>query len=239
MIVHVYTIVRNEEYMIKYFLRHYTTFADHIFVVDDNSDDRTRDIVLSYPRQLTTCLLYKYPSGMNEDHLGQTYVDYYKIHSRDAADWVICVDVDEFLYHPNIKLTLDVARIVGHGVLKSTGYAMVTATPPQNGGQIYSVDKMGVRCRGYDKTLVFDPRFDITFGAGRHKMHYPPNAVVGHLGLKLLHYHDLSPEYLTERIRRNFSRMAPSSLRDFTMNYRIKRGLRSYHRAMATAERII
>src|SRR4030042_1555898 len=36
MIIHVYSIMRNEEDLLPYFLRHYSTFADTIFILNKN-----------------------------------------------------------------------------------------------------------------------------------------------------------------------------------------------------------
>ena len=63
--IDVYSIVRNDRYILPYFLRHYSTFADRIFIIDDHSTDNTVEIVKANPK--VTLLPFEYNRGMNED----------------------------------------------------------------------------------------------------------------------------------------------------------------------------
>ena len=47
--IHVYTMSYSEEMFMPYFLRHYTSFAERVVVLDNHSSDRTADIVRSFP----------------------------------------------------------------------------------------------------------------------------------------------------------------------------------------------
>lgn len=239
MIVHVYTIVRNEEMMMQYFLRHYSTFADRIFVIDDNSTDKTRELVVACPK--ATLLPFNFKNGLQEFDMSSAYTLMYQEHSRGWADWVICVDVDEFVYRPDILAVLNECKLRGMQVLGSTGYIMVSEQPPNNGGQIYDELKLGIRARGYDKPVAFDPAVTVCYGPGRHTLLAPVDTVRGTAGLKLLHYCYLSPEYIVNRITRNFSRMLDMDplKRTNDMNYRIRRALDAYEVALTTRERVI
>jgi len=65
MITHIFSIVRNDAYILPYFIRHYSTFADQIFIIDDHSTDNTKEIANSFPK--VTVLDYEYNNGFDED----------------------------------------------------------------------------------------------------------------------------------------------------------------------------
>ena len=102
--IHIFSIVRNDAYILPYFIRHYSTFADKIFIIDDHSTDNTKEIANSFPN--VEVLDYEYNNGFNEDSFSQSLIDHYKKHSRGKADWVMCADSDEFIYHKDMKKVL-------------------------------------------------------------------------------------------------------------------------------------
>src|SRR3989338_1733301 len=106
--VHIFSIMWNEEYILPYFLRHYSTFADKIFIINDHSTDKTTTIARSNNK--VTVLDYKYKPGLDEANFNRCFTRYYKKYSRGVADWVMCVDADEFIYHPNLVQNLDYQR---------------------------------------------------------------------------------------------------------------------------------
>ena len=217
--------MRNEEYMLPYFLRHYETFADKIFIFDDHSTDRTVEIARDHNK--TILQDFKYNRGMNEDDFNDCFEKSYKKYSRDLADWVICVDGDEFIYNKNVIGVLKEQKERGVQVIQSIGYMMVSEVLPQKKGQIYEESKKGIRFPKYDKTVIFDPSLDITFGEGRHTTNIPRGAKVAQKDLLLLHYRYLSKEYFLERSNMQWPR---TNMDDKTINYRMKRGVAWYKR---------
>ncbi len=229
MIVHVFSIVWNEEKLLPYFLRHYETFADKIFIVNDHSTDRTAEIATAHPK--VTLLDFPYGNGLHQADFSQCFEDFYKRFSRGAADWVMCVDGDELIYRRDMRGTLKAQREHGVRALKTTGYQMVSKDFPTTEGQIYDQIKTGVRSRGYDKPVVFDPELDVKLGDGRHTIQLPEGVSAGRAQLLLLHYRYLSRDFLIERSKNSYSRIY-YDMDEPTKIYRMKRGLDYFDNAI-------
>lgn len=210
MIVHVYTITKDEEFLMPYFLRHYSTFADRIFVIlDKESKDRTREIIEGCGK----AEILEYPSnnGLDEFDFSKVYSDYYRLLSRGVADWVICVDTDEFIYHENVLGALSLAKFKGYKVLWCKGYMMISEKLPQTSGQIYEEIKEGIYEKIYNKCAIFNPSEDVIYGKGRHTLSVPIGTGRKDIGLKLLHFRYLSREFIVERTTNNFRSIRGSS----------------------------
>ena len=221
--IHIYSIMRNEEFLLPYFLRHYSTFADKIFIIDDHSTDRTAEIAKANPK--VELIPFPFERGLNEDDFSRCFEGSYRKYSQGIADWVMCVDGDEFVYTNNIYKNLDKHRHLGTGVLRCTAYTMVSEKLPSGNGQIYEESFMGARCRGFDKPIIFNPTIEIRFGDGRHKIKVPPGIEIKKSHFLLLHYRYLSESFFLERSKMDFSRMDMSNeIKD----YRINRGRKWY-----------
>ena len=216
--IHVFSIMWNEEFILPYFLRHYATFADRIFVIDDHSTDRTAEIAKAHPK--VTLLDYEY-EGLVEDDFNKTFAKAYKEHSRQA-DWAMCVDADELVYHPHITKALEHRQ----GVLKTTGYFIVSDHLPVGGGQIYDELFMGVRFPKWDKPIIFDPKLDVMFGDGRHSVNQPAQPT----DIKLLHYRYMSRQYVIDRNTASYPRV---DMTEDQREYRMKKALDWYDNALA------
>ena len=239
MIIHVYTTCRNEKYMMPFWLRHYSTFADRLFVLDDCSEDGTREIVQAHSH--ATLLPYGFDDGLHEDHINQAYMAAYKEHSRGVADWVICCDVDELLYRPNMREALFQAFRNRVDAIPADGYIMVADQPPEGEGQLYDYLTQGIPSPPYSKTLIFNPAMDVSFGEGRHTTNLPEGCIVKDIDMLLLHYCWLSRDYIRQRIERNFNRMLwkdPQARRK-EMMYRIGRAMVAYDQSLVTRLSVI
>jgi len=134
MTVWLYTVCRNEELLMPYFLRHYSKFVDRIIVYDANSTDRTREIVSQQPqvelRRFDYC--EKFDDVAFVEFTSKQYLE-----ARGRADWVIWVDADEFLFHNNITALLNSYLERGITLPLTQGYSMVSKEPPRGNLQIY------------------------------------------------------------------------------------------------------
>lgn len=210
-----------------YFLRHYQQFAK-VFVIDDFSTDHTVKIA----RQAgATVLQYPYLRRLNEEDHSNCFVDMYKHYSKDA-DWVMCVDTDEFIHFQG-----DIGGYLGgkQGIVKPKGYMMISENPPTTTGQIYDEIKTGVRMRQYDKPVIVQPHIELEFGDGRHSVKSDVKPITS--DLKLLHYKYLGRNYYEQRSLQVYPRTDMGS--DEIRAYRLTRGLRWYDRHINTKEIVI
>jgi len=230
-ILHVYTVVWNESYMMPYFLRHYEKVADKILVFDDFSTDGTRDIVKAHPK----AELHDWPceSGMIEPVKAKFFSREYRTRSRGIADWVICVDCDEFIYHPDLRSVLEEQKALGTKAIKpDQGLIVGATTTPHTDGQLYDACPYGFERRAYAKPVIFTPDIDVWFGHGQHHSAVRPDVPkVRGTGIVLLHCCYLSREWILEHLKVRFARMPQHELD------RVNAGGLTHDVAVATAMR--
>lgn len=221
--IHVYSIMFNEEFMLPYFLRHYETIADQIFVWEDQSTDNTRAILSQHPK--VTLLETPEVHGIHEGYWITKLWPRYKELSRGQADYVICVDTDELAYHPGgLVGVLEEQKRFGVQLIHCRGYTMMADAPPTTTSQIYDEIKLGVRDRWSSKWCVFSPEIELEFQRGRHG--YPrvaPDIVWRkEIGARLLHYRYLGHRYFEQRDARNAQRIgvAEGRSRDYSSTAR-------------------
>lgn len=199
--IDVYSIMRNEEVILPYFLRHYEKIADRIFVFEDNSTDNTLKILMGHPKVV---LLDVNQHGINETYWTEELWPQYEIFSRGRADWVMCVDADEFVYHPKLMDTLEAQKFIKTDLLFCRGYTLVSDVLPTTDGQIYDEIKMGLPDRWSGKWAVFSPEIYLRYGQGRHTVKEHSDArAESKTGIKLLHYRYLGPQYFESRDIKN------------------------------------
>lgn len=217
--IYIYAFCWNERRMLPYFLRHYTSFSDRVVVYDNMSDDGSREILESCP----AAEVRPWDTGglSDEDSLRELKNSCWE-ESRGVADWVMIVDVDEFVYHPDLVAYLE--RMRGHAVLRPRGYQMWHPHFPTGSGQIYDEVKIGERCPGFfDKLCVFNPDLvdRINYHVGSH--HADPTAPVTGSELKLLHFKHLGWQYLYDRQVRMRGRIHPAARERGWFSYDLSR----------------
>lgn len=195
--IHLYTVAWNEEYIMPYFLRHYSKFCDKIFVYDNESTDSTVDIVKSFPN--TEVKSFKSEDKFND--LANLYIksNMYK-QSRGEADWVIVVDADEFIYYPNIKEKLSEYDQQGINFPKIIGYEMMPGCELDSNDDLPEKYKLGTRFINLDKRAIFKPELDMKYGVGCHFAEIPQGAKESQSQeIKLLHYKMINMDYFIQR----------------------------------------
>jgi glycosyltransferase involved in cell wall biosynthesis len=206
MIVHTYALCFNEEVLLPYFLRHYGKASDRIVIYDNGSTDRSIEIIKASKAELRP-----FDTGGEHKDRAQTELKSTCYHeSRGIADWVIVVDMDEFLWHPDFRGLLEKYSKDGITFPKVAGYDMVSPVVPSGQGQIYDEIQSGLRNSVYyDKREVFHPSIDINFSPGCHLSYANGNLKESaEADVKLLHYRYLGPDYFTKRYSMRMARIS-------------------------------
>ncbi|MBB3188408.1 glycosyltransferase family 2 protein [Microbacter margulisiae] len=227
-VVHLYAVCWNEEKIIPFFLIHYNEFVDHYYIYDNYSDDTT-DSLLSAQSNIT---VLKYDTGGTFNDLAHQQIknNAWK-QSRGKADFVIVCDMDEFLYHPEIKSFLTV-HLTNKSIFQPHGFEMISAYYPDATKSITQSVKTGFPSHYFNKMILFDPHriTEINFKPGAHEA-YPEGIVKisQYDELKLLHYKNLGIEYMLNRINMYRKRLSQ-------VNRELEMGLQYEHENQAIIE---
>ncbi|OGH24572.1 MAG: hypothetical protein A3B47_03790 [Candidatus Levybacteria bacterium RIFCSPLOWO2_01_FULL_39_24] len=205
--IDVYVMVYNEEFLLPYFLKHYGSFAQNIYAFYDESPDNSRKILSQHPK-VTIFDLKEH--GLNEGYwISKLWTKYEEL-SRGKADWVVLVDADEFLYHPNLMEVLKREKKLGTQLIQPQGFTMFSETLPTTTGQIYDEVKNGLPDYWATQCVLFDPAIYIRFRNGCHsiaELQGNTSFKKGEeIGVKMLHYRYFGRKYLEDRDTKNFSR---------------------------------
>src|SRR6516165_10860911 len=144
MVIHLYALAWNEEVIMPYFLRYYSDFCDKIVIYDNESTDKTVEIVNSFPN---TEIRSWNSNNQIDDHLYLRVKNNCYKESRGIADWVIVGDADEFLFHPNLKERLEYYKEAGITLPKVTGYDMVPNCELDPSANLPYVYRRGTRAK--------------------------------------------------------------------------------------------
>ena len=122
--------------------------------------------------------------------------------SRDVSDWVICTDIDEHLFHPDLHSYLEIARNSGITIVPALGYQMLSETFPNEGQWLCQDLTMGAPFWEMNKLNVFSPNeIDaVNYSLGRHTAAPTGNVVAPDRDeLLLFHYKYLNFENTYQR----------------------------------------
>ena len=121
--IEVFTLAWNEPVSIRRFCEVYQKFADRVVVYDYGSTDHTMDVVREFGG-VEARASYR---GMDARETGLLVKDFTSfkrnVWRESAADWVVVVDPDEWLYHPNMREYL--AGCLHHLALRARGYNVI------------------------------------------------------------------------------------------------------------------
>ena len=123
-IIHLYSILWNEEVMLPYFFSYYDQYVDKYIFFDDGSDDRTKEIIEKHPKTEFRSLPLEYPDSYvkSAQHIQNSCWK----ESIGIADWVIITSVDEYLYHPSLLKYLNHCEKRGITLIPAVGFQMIS-----------------------------------------------------------------------------------------------------------------
>lgn len=188
--------------MLPFFFRHYDQFVDRYVIYDDNSTDATLAMLHAHPRVVARPLSRSVPDSFELSVL-PIFNSHWK-ESRGNADWVIIVDIDEHLFHPDLAAYLTACNQGGVTAIPALGYEMISDTFPQGEHRLCELVRKGAPASFMSKMSIFDPNrlIETNFTVGRHsadpkgKLRYPNVD-----RLLNLHFKWLGIDYLNERYR--------------------------------------
>lgn len=212
-IVHYYALCWNEEKILPFVLDYYGRFADRITIYDNCSTDRSREIISSYQNtQIIEFGKDEFDDTIHNDIKNNCWKQ-----SRGKADFVVVCDMDEFIYSPDIKASLEQLISQGVTVVQPEGYDMYSKDYPtySKGILITDIVKRGIRSQWFDKCILFDPHavVEIYYKPGAHECH-----PVGRInrssttGFKLLHYKNIGLEQTIQRIHTYAQRLSKENI---------------------------
>lgn len=169
--VHLYAACWNEVKMLGFFFRHYDPWVDRYVMYDDGSTDGTLDILRGHPKVDLRTLDRTDPDSVMRSQTAMFNSAWKQ--SRDVADWVVLVDIDEHLHlagGADVRSYLAAQRGLGVTLIPALGFNMVSLDMPVDEGRLVDVVRRGVAARALNKLLVFDPGAveETTVGHGRH-----------------------------------------------------------------------
>lgn len=172
----VLTIAYNEEFLLPHFAKHYS-FAD-IILYDNGSTDNTIELANSLGIQV------KDFSRKENDRIEQTALMNTFIKKYKDYDWLIIVDVDEYVYHENLQQVIKDS--LGYSVFNLIGYEMFFEGEIKD--EITNI-KTGIK-RELNKPIVVSPKLitETNYGRGRHGWNPEGDIIYAPEKLKLLHY---------------------------------------------------
>src|SRR5260370_4673027 len=120
--------------------------------------------------------------------------------SRSRTDWAVVVELDEHLYHPDLRSYLQSCNESGITVVKPVGYEMIADEFPTEEKPLWQLITRGVRFLPLDKLAIFDPSAiqEMNYVGGRHEAS-PTGRVIWEERpqVKLLHYKRLRAAYVS------------------------------------------
>ena len=224
--IHAYLLCYNEEMIIKNILDYYSGFCSKIFLLDNYSTDRSVEIAEGYPK--VTIIPWKTADNkIDESKYVELKSELYKVHSRangsltnEVADWVISCDMDEVLYHPDIVTILKQYKDDGITVPLVTGIDVVGSNDLDQNLPIVDQYEYGERNVNFDKRIIFDCNFDISYSYGCHPKGPGFELMKNTFGYKsnetselaLLHYKKIGKRNI-ETAERNAARLDMSKIK--------------------------
>ena len=209
-VIYVIGVCFNEAAILPFYLDHYIHFvgARKVILFDGGSTDGTHEIARRYPQ---VELVVRVSDKLDDRELMAIRNEEWKAY-RNECDWMIVGDVDELLYHPNLRAKLAEFKRDGVTLPMVEGFEMLSKHHPQHvpGHYIWESIQTGVPNPGYyNKNLIFDPKIDINYTLGCH--HCTPTGPVKRsegFVFKNLHYRLLSYQHIVEKSRRSAARLS-------------------------------
>jgi len=208
------TLCYNESGILPFWIDYYSNFigVNKIIIIDGGSTDNTINVIKDFPN---VEFIVRESEKLDDRELTRIRNEEWKKYRNDY-DWIIVCDVDEFLYHPDIKNKLLEYKKNNITIPLVEGFDMISMDFPlfEKGNYLPDIIKVGIKDEVYlNKKIMFDPVVDINYRIGCHDCNPVGNVKFSEKeDFKLLHYKWLSYDYLTGK-----SKLASERLSDWNL----------------------
>lgn len=209
-VVFVLAVCFNEAAILPFFLEHYIRYvgARKVVLHDGGSTDGSAEIAARYPE---VDFIVAPSEKLDDRELMRIRNEAWKPY-RDQCDWMIVGDVDEFLYHPDMRNTLRGLKQQGITLPMVEGFNILSKALPRfvPGRQLWQERQTGVADPRYgNKNLIFDPAIDINYTLGCHGCQ-PTGPVRRSAGFvfRSLHMSSLSYQHVIDKSSRSAARLS-------------------------------
>jgi glycosyltransferase involved in cell wall biosynthesis len=172
----VYTFLYNEQEILPYFLKHYSQYVNKIVVYNNESTDNSIQILNDWKE----CEIEIRDFSTNNKYDEETLIGL-KNHcwKDDDSDYVIVCDMDELLYHPNLKEFIQKQPYTDY--FTPTGYHMMSdEIPTDYTKQIYDIIKDGTPDYQYNKNILFKRKniIETNYTPGAHGSYFKGHNII-------------------------------------------------------------
>jgi glycosyltransferase involved in cell wall biosynthesis len=198
--IETYILCRNEELFLPYLVRHYSQYGK-IIILENNSTDSTVELAKKLGCEVW---IYSIPDYKVEKTLDLIRK---KCWQDSKADWVMIIDADEFIYHPDLLKILTTTQFT---VFEPEYVNMFSDKFPTTCGQIYDEVQYGASGGIWKaKMNLFSPRYitDMCWDVGGH--YARPKGRVNicyNSGIKTLHYKFMGSAYVMKNFKEQWDR---------------------------------
>lgn len=180
MIIEAHLLHWQEKDILPYVVRHYKSFCDEIIIHDNHSKDGSAEMA----KELG-CTVIPFGSDFFDDGINRDLKN--SCWKGSNADWVICSDFDELLFHPYKEMKFAIEYYKESTIIKTIGWQIMSDEwPVHNLTEITN----GFRFDNYSKNIVFNPKAitEINYNEGAHKCEPVGEVVWSNDPLYVLHY---------------------------------------------------
>lgn len=200
--IHLHCLCWNEVRLLPDFFRCYDRWVDEYHVWDNGSTDGSLEFLKSHPR--VRVHHYEVDGDSSVDSERQMFDRIWQ-ESRGLADWVILVNIDEHLHHPDLVGYLRACASEGFTAIRAIGYEMVSDRFPEPDGDKLLCERAteGVRSSKLDRLAILSP---VALTATRFSPGLQQSSPQGHVAwplspeVLLLRYRILGDDYYLTRI---------------------------------------
>lgn len=223
MTIHVWTIVKDGEYFMPYWLRQYERYADRMFVMDDGSSDGTAYLARQHPK--VTLMRYPFTGGMDDQQHADVFNEFTGWISKDA-DWVMTPDIDEFLVADNgdMRGFLAEQQAQGTKAIRTHGVLAGADEPPQTDGLLWKACPYRKPYHEWNKPIIFRPNSGCRVTAGQHRLEGEAQEQAYRGGVTLYHCNYFGGDWVYKHLLLNILAHPIQGFNKEHLVYRLRRG---------------